>query len=121
MVDSQAPYSSFWCVSAGLCYLEHLTKNNFADVYEVAVIIGSCFLVNYVTADSKTNWAEGVSMIAFYVMIVSRRNPYLLHFSYRNIYEALCAWFYPGQQEVLYMSKCDSVAQALAQAPASLP
>jgi len=72
------------------------------DIYEVAVIISSCFLVNYVTADSKTNWAEGVSMIAFYIMI------------------ALCAWFYPGQPELLYMSQCESVAQALTQPPASL-
>jgi hypothetical protein len=55
-----------------LYYLEHHTKNDLADIYEVAVIIGSCFIVNYVTADSKTNWAEGVSMIAFYLMIVSR-------------------------------------------------
>ena len=80
MVDSQASYSSFWCVCAALYYhLVHLTKNNLADIYEVAVIIGSCFIVNYVTADSKTNWAEGVSMIAFYIMIVSRRNPSLLY------------------------------------------
>jgi hypothetical protein len=65
----------------------HLTENNRADIYEVAVIIGSCFIVNYVTADSKTNWAEGVSMIAFYCMIVSRCNPYLLYLAYRHIYE----------------------------------
>ena len=121
MVDSQAPYASFWCASAELHYLEHLTKNNLADIYEVAVIIGSCFIVNYVTADSKTNWAEGVSMIAFYLMIVSRRNPFLLHFSYLNIYEALCAWFYPGQPEVQFLSQCESVALALAQPSASLP
>ena len=120
MVDSQAPYSSIWCVCAGLYYLEHLTKYNSADVYEVAVLIGSCFIVNYVTADSKTNWAEGVSMISFYIMIVSRRNSYLLHFSYRNIYEALCAWFYPGQPELQYLSQCESVALALTQSPASL-
>lgn len=120
MVDSQASYSSLWCVDTRLYYLEHLTKNNLADIYEVAVIIGSCFIVNYVTADSKTNWAEGVSMIAFYLMIVSRCNPYLLHFSYRNIYEALCAWFYPGQPELQYLSQCESVALALTQPPASL-
>ena len=59
-------------------------------------------------------------MIAFYIMIVSRRNPYLLHFSYRNIYEALCAWFYPGQPELQYLSQCESVALALTQPPASL-
>ena len=40
-------------------------------MYEVAVLLGSCFLVNYVTADSKTNWAEGFAMVAFYLMIVS--------------------------------------------------
>ncbi|KAK7060208.1 hypothetical protein VNI00_000973 [Paramarasmius palmivorus] len=40
------------------------------DLYEVAVLIGSCFLVNYVTADAKTNWAEGFAMVAFYIMIV---------------------------------------------------
>lgn len=28
------------------------------DLFEVALLIGSCFLVNYVTADNKTNWAE---------------------------------------------------------------
>jgi Ca2+:H+ antiporter len=120
MVDSEAPYSSIWCVCAGLYFIEHLTKNNLADIYEVAVIIGSCFIVNYVTADSKTNWAEGVSMIAFYLMIVSRLNSYFLHFSYRNFYEALCAWFYPGQPELQYLSQCESVAQALTQPPASL-
>lgn len=42
-----------------------------ADMYEVAVLLGACFLVNYVTADSKTNWAEGYIMVAFYFMIVS--------------------------------------------------
>lgn len=40
------------------------------DLYEVAVLIGACFIVNYVTADSKTNWAEGATMVSFYVMIV---------------------------------------------------
>lgn len=41
------------------------------DMYEVAVLLGASFLVNYVTADSKTNWAEGYIMIIFYVIIVS--------------------------------------------------
>lgn len=40
------------------------------ETFEVAILIGACFLVNYVTADSKTNWAEGMTMVAFYVMIV---------------------------------------------------
>ena len=42
-----------------------------ADYFEVALLLGSCFLVNYVTADAKTNWVEGLIMISFYVMIVS--------------------------------------------------
>ncbi|KAG6850054.1 hypothetical protein H0H93_001870 [Arthromyces matolae] len=44
------------------------------DIFEVAVLIGSCFVVNYVTADSKTNWAEGFAMVSFYLMIVSGLN-----------------------------------------------
>lgn len=40
------------------------------DLFEVTLLIGTCFLVNYVTADAKTNWAEGTVMIAFYLMIV---------------------------------------------------
>jgi len=41
------------------------------DLFEVVILLGSCFLVNYVTADAKTNWAEGVAMVVFYIMIVS--------------------------------------------------
>ncbi|KAI0085228.1 hypothetical protein BDY19DRAFT_996943 [Irpex rosettiformis] len=66
------------------------------DYYELAIILGSCFLVNYVTADSKTNWVEGLIMVCFYVMI------------------AVCAWFYVGQPELEAMLSCPgSVAQAL--------
>jgi len=69
------------------------------DLFEVCVLIGACFIVNYVTADSKTNWAEGVVMVSFYIMIV------------------LCSWFYTGQTEVNYMSTCDTVAAAIAAGP----
>ncbi|KAF6762811.1 hypothetical protein DFP72DRAFT_877002 [Ephemerocybe angulata] len=65
------------------------------DFFEVAILVGACFIVNYVTADSKTNWAEGATMVSFYVMI------------------ATCAWFYPGQPEALALSECTSVAEAL--------
>jgi Ca2+:H+ antiporter len=40
------------------------------DLWEVAILIGACFLVNYVTADAKTNWVEGMVMVLFYIMIV---------------------------------------------------
>ncbi|KDR83456.1 hypothetical protein GALMADRAFT_235613 [Galerina marginata CBS 339.88] len=68
------------------------------ETFEVAILIGSCFLVNYVTADSKTNWAEGVAMVSFYCMI------------------ALCSWFYPGQDEIKLLSHCGTVADTLAAA-----
>ncbi|KAF8204855.1 hypothetical protein BJ912DRAFT_1073151 [Pholiota molesta] len=66
------------------------------DLFEVAALIGACFIVNYVTADSKTNWAEGMCMVIFYAMI------------------ALCAWFYKGQPEIEFLSQCFSVATAIA-------
>lgn len=68
------------------------------DIFEVAILLGSCFLVNYVTADSKTNWAEGVALVVLYIMI------------------ALCAWFYTGQPEIRFLSQCESVAAAIAAA-----
>lgn len=41
------------------------------DYFEVAMLLGACFLVNYILSDSKTNMAEGLTMIAFYAMVVS--------------------------------------------------
>ncbi|KAJ3776616.1 hypothetical protein FB446DRAFT_682436 [Lentinula raphanica] len=55
------------------------------DIFEVAVLIGAMFLVNYVTADAKTNWLEGFAMVSFYSMI------------------ALTTWFYDGQTEIAEM------------------
>jgi Ca2+/Na+ antiporter len=42
-----------------------------SDFFEIAILLGACFIVNYVTADAKTNWIEGYAMVSFYVMIVS--------------------------------------------------
>ena len=47
-------------------------SNRNADYFEVALLVGACFLVNYVMQDSKTNMSEGLTMISFYVMIVSQ-------------------------------------------------
>ncbi|KAH9895938.1 hypothetical protein C8Q73DRAFT_458163 [Cubamyces lactineus] len=67
------------------------------DYFEVALLLGTCFLVNHVTADGKTNFAEGFTMYTFYAMV------------------ALAAWFYPGQTQVGYMLSCpSSVAAAVA-------
>ncbi|KIO20935.1 hypothetical protein M407DRAFT_15889 [Tulasnella calospora MUT 4182] len=66
------------------------------DTFEVVILTGSCFLVNYVTADAKTNWAEGLVMVIFYVMI------------------ALTAWFYPGQLSHGHLLACaTSVAESV--------
>ncbi|KAH8105267.1 hypothetical protein BXZ70DRAFT_514617 [Cristinia sonorae] len=58
------------------------------DYFELSLLLGSCFLVNYVTADAKTNWVEGLIMVSFYVMI------------------AVSAWFYVGQPELEYFLQC---------------
>ncbi|KAJ7667688.1 hypothetical protein DFH06DRAFT_1039626 [Mycena polygramma] len=65
------------------------------DIFEVALIISSCFIVNYVTADSKTNWAEGYAMLTFYVMI------------------AVCTWFYQGEETIKVLLQCTSITEAL--------
>ncbi|KAG6919280.1 hypothetical protein DXG01_007412 [Tephrocybe rancida] len=65
------------------------------DFFEIAVLLGSCFIVNYVTADAKTNWAEGFAMVAFYCMI------------------AVVAWFYTGQPDIGFLLDCGTVENAL--------
>ncbi|KAI0740184.1 hypothetical protein C8Q76DRAFT_852762 [Earliella scabrosa] len=67
------------------------------DYLEVALLLGACFLVNYILSDSMTNMAEGVTMIAFYAMI------------------ATVVWYYPGQPQVAFMLRCPgTVAEAVA-------
>ncbi|KAJ7593442.1 hypothetical protein C8J56DRAFT_823626 [Mycena floridula] len=66
------------------------------DLFEIAILIGACFLINYVTADGKTNYAKGFALIVFYVMA------------------AMCAWFYTRQTTVqtLLESNCEPKASA---------
>nr|GAT43042.1 sodium calcium exchanger [Mycena chlorophos] len=68
------------------------------DLFEVAVLVGAAFIVNYVVADAKTNWLEGFAMMAFYLMI------------------ALCMWFYAGQEgvQLLLGEDCKSVLETVA-------
>lgn len=61
------------------------------DYFEVAVLLSACFLVNYVTADSKTNWAEGFVLLCLYCIV------------------ATVAWWYPGQSAINSMLVCGSV------------
>ncbi|KAJ7755612.1 hypothetical protein DFH07DRAFT_743155 [Mycena maculata] len=66
------------------------------DLFEVVLLLSVGFLVNYVTADAKTNWIEGVQLLALYAMM------------------ALTAWFYPGQPAVQTMLSCGSIQSFLA-------
>ncbi|PIL32595.1 transporter [Ganoderma sinense ZZ0214-1] len=69
------------------------------DYFEIGMLLGACFLVNWVTSDAKTNMSEGLTMITFYAMI------------------ATAAWWYPGQPQVAFMLNCPgSVAEAVAAA-----
>ncbi|KAM5541654.1 hypothetical protein V8D89_004844 [Ganoderma adspersum] len=69
------------------------------DYFEIGMLLGACFLVNWVTSDAKTNMSEGLTMITFYAMI------------------ATAAWWYPGQPQVSFMLNCPgSVAEAVAAA-----
>ncbi|KAI9439289.1 hypothetical protein H4582DRAFT_129082 [Lactarius indigo] len=65
------------------------------DLFEVMLLVGACFIVNSVTADAKTNWAEGSILVAFYVMV------------------GLSAWYYSGQSDMGIMNACTSIATAL--------
>ncbi|KZS95242.1 hypothetical protein SISNIDRAFT_439283 [Sistotremastrum niveocremeum HHB9708] len=97
-IDLSIQFALFWmpfCVVLGWWINKPLTL--LFDLFEVSVLIATCFLVNYVTADSKTNWAEGVIMIAFYAMI------------------GVVAWFYPGQEEIIPFMKCAGVGETLSE------
>lgn len=69
MVDRSADASAIRYASAYFISIPHAYGED-TDYYELAILLGACFLVNYVTADAKTNWVEGLILLAFYVMIV---------------------------------------------------
>lgn len=68
--------------------------------------------MNYVTADAKTNWAEGFAMVSFYAMIVS---PRLTPYGWSDpCLQALVSWFYTGQPEIRELLACTSAAETVA-------
>ncbi len=72
LVDHQAHAPSVWCVTLRAPRsFPTADQTVCSDYFEVALLLGTCLLVNYITADARTNWVEGLIMIAFYVMIVS--------------------------------------------------
>ncbi|KAJ4463591.1 hypothetical protein C8J55DRAFT_494311 [Lentinula edodes] len=48
------------------------------DRFEVIILVGTCFLMNYVTADVETNWAEGATMVSFYVNMIVKYHSFSL-------------------------------------------
>ncbi|KAF4574673.1 hypothetical protein EYR36_006023 [Pleurotus pulmonarius] len=103
-IDLSIQFSLFWMpFLVLLAWWTDRTFNLLFDMFEVAILLGACFLVNYVTADAKTNWAEGFVMISFYAMV------------------ALCAWFYTGQPEIHEMlGNCGHDLEAAAEAAAEV-
>lgn len=97
------------------CYTVNIESVAASDFFEIAILLGSCFIVNYVTADAKTNWAEGFAMVSFYAMIV-RASIHNSDYNYLTswIQQALCTWFYSGQPEIKVLLSCGSVQEALA-------
>ncbi|KAF7313554.1 hypothetical protein HMN09_00511500 [Mycena chlorophos] len=98
-IDLSIQFTMFWMPF--LCLLGWVLGKPLIllfDLYEVAILIGACFIVNYVVADSKTNWLEGYAMFSFYIMI------------------ALCTWFYQGQKQIqlLLGEDCQSVVDTIA-------
>ena len=77
LVDREADAPPIRCVRAHARSgsLEECALTCIPDYFEVALLLGSCFLVNYITADAKTNWVEGLIMVSFYVMIVRAASP----------------------------------------------
>ncbi|KAB5589802.1 Calcium/proton exchanger [Ceratobasidium theobromae] len=72
-IDLSIQFVLFWMpVVVLLGWWTHREMSLLFDLWEVAILIGACFLVNYVTADAKTNWVEGMIMVLFYVMIVRK-------------------------------------------------
>jgi Ca2+:H+ antiporter len=107
-IDLSVQFALFWMPFLVLLgwWMQHPFTLLF-DFFEIAALLGATFLVNYVTADAKTNWAEGFVLVAFYTMI------------------ALAAWFYTGQPALnvlLYErwpEKCDALAHTLEAAAGS--
>jgi len=102
-IDLSIQFSLFWMpVLVLLGWWTHKPFHLLFDLFEVAVVVGACFLVNYITADAKTNWAEGFAMVGFYTMI------------------GLCAWYYPDQPEIEILLTEGSLAEALAHEAAAV-
>ncbi|GLB33483.1 putative Ca(2) cation antiporter (CaCA) (TC 2.A.19) family protein [Lyophyllum shimeji] len=101
-IDLGIQFMLFWLPFLVLvAWFSHKPLSLLFDIFEVAVLLGACFLVNHVTSDAKTNWVEGLMMVIFYLTI------------------ATTVWFYPGQTDVQHMLACTSVQASIAAPPKS--
>lgn len=88
-IDLSIQFLLFWTpVVTLLGWWTDKPFNLLFDIFEVGLLMGACFLVNYVTQDAKTNWIEGFALLCFYTMIV------------------LCTWFYDGQPAIANLLAC---------------
>ncbi|KAI6047039.1 hypothetical protein EDC04DRAFT_2621408 [Pisolithus marmoratus] len=93
-IDLSIQFLLFWTpVVTLLGWWTNKPLNLLFDFFEVGLLLGACFLVNYVTQDAKTNWIEGFALLCFYVMI------------------ALCTWFYNGQSAIASLLECPGLVE----------
>jgi len=55
----ETSFASVWWVHCFLFSFQSTNMRGNIDTFEIAILLCACFLVNYVTADAKVNWAEG--------------------------------------------------------------
>ncbi|KAI0641762.1 hypothetical protein C8Q79DRAFT_292036 [Trametes meyenii] len=102
-IDLSIQFTLFWMpLLVLLAWWADKPLHLLFDYFEVSLLLGACFLVNYVTADGKTNFAEGMALLTLYAMI------------------ATASWFYPGQPQVGFLLTCPgSVVEGVAEGPES--
>ncbi|KAF8594654.1 hypothetical protein BDV93DRAFT_565179, partial [Ceratobasidium sp. AG-I] len=95
-IDLAIQFTLFWIPVLVLAsWAVNMPLSLLFDHFEIVVIVGASFLVNSVTQDGRTNWAERLIMVGFYTII------------------ALAAWFYPGDADVHFLSYCGSISSLL--------
>ncbi|QRV82042.1 Sodium/calcium exchanger protein [Ceratobasidium sp. AG-Ba] len=96
-IDLAIQFTLFWIPALVLAsWAANTPLSLLFDHFEIVIVVGASFLVNSVTQDGRTNWAEGLIMVGFYTII------------------AVAAWFYPGDAEAHFMAYCGSLQSLFA-------
>lgn len=78
-IDLSIQFLIFWMpLLVLLAWATHKPLSLLFDLFEVVLLLSAGFLVNYVTADAKTTWLEGVQLLSLYSMMVRAPCPCLL-------------------------------------------